>query len=46
MTIVAERIPGIWFDRLPMTGHPELEVFLPGGLNFFSLKAKGAKIFQ
>jgi hypothetical protein len=24
MTIIAERIPGTWFDRLTMTGHPEL----------------------
>ena len=24
MTIIAERIPGTWFDRPTMTGHPEL----------------------
>jgi len=24
MAIVAERIPVTWFDRLTMTGHPEL----------------------
>ena len=24
MTIIAERIPGTWFDKLTMTGHPEL----------------------
>ncbi len=24
MTIIAERIPSTWFDRLTMTGHPEL----------------------
>jgi hypothetical protein len=23
MTIIAERIPSTWFDRLTMTGHPE-----------------------
>ncbi len=23
MTVIAERIPNTWFDRLTMTGHPE-----------------------